>query len=176
MQSIPEAVSLSNASGTLNLMDELGFEDEADKAARAYFSARAFDYRDLEDDPFLWLEGRANPRFQAELERLKKRFVDDRRPSDVVKKMTENSGWGHRDIELLNTLSVDQIIAMIDELEGDDLTRNLRFLRSFVASQEDHHQPFGDRLQDAFIQISKRSASVEKKLRAERLLPKERPE
>ena len=173
MKSMPEAISPSNASGTLNLMDELGFGDAADDAAQVYFAEREFDYRQLEDDHFLWLEGRANPRFQAEVDRLKEAFVDNRRPSDVVKKMTQDSGWGQRDIQLLNTLNVEQLITMIDELEGEDLTRNLRFLRTFAGSQEEQYQPFGERLQAAFIEISQRSPSIEMKLRAERLLPRE---
>ncbi|MDP4575659.1 hypothetical protein Q9K02_10965 [Qipengyuania sp. G39] len=173
MKSMPEAISPSNASGTLNLMDELGFEDAANDAAKVYFAERDFDFRQLEDDHFLWLEGRANPRFQAEVDRLKDTFVDNRRPSDIIKKMTEDSGWGRRDIQLLNTLNVQQLVTMIDELEGEDLTRNLRFLRTFVGSQDDQYQPFGERLQAAFVEISHRSPSVEKKLRAERLLPRE---
>lgn len=172
MQSMPEAISPSNASGTLNLMDELGFEEAADQAAKVYFAEREFDFRELEDDHFLWLEGRANPRFEKEVDRLKEAFVDKRRPSDVIKKMTEDSGWGQRDIQLLNTLNVSQLVTMIDELEGEGLTRNLRFLRTFVGSKEEQYQPFGERLQEAFIEISRRSASVEKKLRAERLLPR----
>ena len=173
----PGDIKLTELDGTLNLLDDLGANCEADEIAEFYFDARQLSHFDIEDDTFLGLHGQTNHRIVAKEKALKDAFVDERVPSEVVTRMAENSGWNSRDIDLLNSLTVEQIITMGDGLEGPNLTRDLRFLKSFVNSGQPDYQPFGDRSAEAFRQIAKRSESVRNKLELEKLLhpPKANP-
>lgn len=167
----PDAVSLANFNGTLAALDELGHEKDADTISDAYFSARKLSLGELNDDVFLWNSGDGvNRRVLAERDRLAAEFVDERNPSDVIRKMVENSGWNEEDWTLLNGLTEEEIISMLDGLAGDRLSSSLRWLSRFASDEGDQFQPFGSRLLRAAATVAERSPSVRRKLEQEGLL------
>jgi hypothetical protein len=94
----------------------------ADELSEFYFGSRQLTKEDLHEDVFLWRdEDSVNRRMQSEYDRLVDEFVDDLDPAEVISEMAKNSGWGNADIDLLNTLNKDQIIEMLDRLQGEKL-------------------------------------------------------
>lgn len=170
----PEAVSLSNINGTLQILDEMGYEGDAQDLAERYFAARDFTRDDLVDDVFLWrnIDG-VHPAIIGERDRLNEEFVDHRDAAEVVALMAKNEGWNNEDWLLLNRLSVEEIVELLDRMTGSGLTAKLRWLARFAGDDGDQFQPFGTRLVEAASLIGQRSPSVRMKLQAVNLISSE---
>ena len=168
----PEKVTLLNLNATVNLFRELGYSKEADSAVEQYFEARDFDRNALRDDVILWREGPIDPAVQSVFDKLNAEFVDTRDPAEVLAKMAENQGWNNEDIELLSSLTVDQLVEMFDRLQGENLTRCLRMAGRFVGSNDDQNRALGENLAHAFEAIACRSRINRRKLEVLGCIPK----
>lgn len=159
-------VSLLNFNATISLFRELGYDDLADVAVKEYFEAQHFDRKALDDDIGMWGHEVVDPSIVAHFEKLKEEYVDPRDPLDVLVRIASNSGWNQEDIDLLESLSHEDWVKLLDRVPGRDLTTVLKFVIRFAGSTEPGYAKFGSVITAALGEIAGRSPMNARKLRS----------
>lgn len=161
-----KGVSLLNFNGTVSLFRELGFDDQANIAIKEYFEIKDLDRFALRDDLAMWGKEKIDPGIEKHFDRLIADFVDDRDPLAVLVEAAERISWGDSDIELLSSLKKQELVANLDKVPNESLTRVLKFLLRFVGSSEPQYKDLGILIKEAFEEISSRSSNNMRKLRS----------
>lgn len=171
MRSNYEGVSLLSFNGTVVLFRELGFDDLADKSIGEYFAAREFGKDDLDDEVIMWGRDKVDHGIEAHFDKLKRQYVDERDPLDVLVTMAVNTSWDNEDIDLLSSLSVDELVSTLDRVPGDMLTRVIKLIMRFVRSKESEFAKFRQLSHEALAKIADRSSNNRRKLKAMGFVP-----
>jgi len=166
MKSNYGGVSLLNFNGTVLLFRELGFDKVADQAIKEYFETRNFDKSALDDEIIMWGREEVDPAIGRHFEELKRDYVDNRNPAEVLVQIASRMSWDQEDIDLLLGLGVDGLVKVLDDVPGAELTRVLKFVTRFVRSKEERYADLSKVIESALRKIEARSSNNARKLRA----------
>lgn len=157
-----------NLSATAGLLREANLNAEADDLIDRYMEARKNEEKaffDLYGHHFMGGDT-PDPRLVAAFEDKRAAFVDTRDPGQVLIQISAQQGWNEEDIELLASLSAEEMVAMFDAIKGPELRRSIQFAHSLARSGGEHAELLGERLAEAMKTIAARSYQTERRLKS----------
>jgi hypothetical protein len=160
-----------NLSGTAGLLREAGMNAEADDLIDRYVEARKDEGRaffDLYEHHFMASDA-PDPRLIAAFEAKRAAFVDARDPGEVLTQISAQQGWNEEDVELLASLTAEQLIAMFDAMKGPELRRSIQFAHTLARSGVEHAKTLSERLAEAMKTMAARSYQTERRLKSWRV-------
>ena len=164
-------ISPVNLGATAGLLREAGMKAEADDLIDSYVEARRDEgkaFFDLYEHHFMGSES-LDPRLVAAFEARHAAFVDARDPGEVLMQISAQQGWNEEDVELLASLSAEQLIAMFDGMRGPELRRSIQFAHTLARSGAEHAETLGERLAAAMKSMAARSYQTERRLKSWRV-------
>lgn len=160
-----------NLSGTAGLLREAGMNAEADDLIDRYLEARQDEgkaFFDLHEHYFM-AGDTPDPRLVAAFEAKRAAFVDTRAPGQVLIQISTERGWNEEDVELLASLTAEQLVAMFDAMKGPELRRSIQFAHTLAKSGGDHAKTLSERLSEAMKTIAARSYQTKRRLKSWRV-------
>jgi hypothetical protein len=160
-----------NLSGTAGLLREAGMNAEADDLIDRYVEARKDEGRaffDLYEHHFMPSDA-PDPRLITAFEAKRAAFVDAREPGQVLIRISAQQGWAEEDVELLASLTAEQLVAMFDAMKGPELRRSIQFAHTLARSGVEHAGTLSDRLAQAMKTMAARSYQTERRLKSWRV-------
>ncbi|MEG3152928.1 hypothetical protein U1769_23805 [Sphingomonas sp. ZT3P38] len=160
-----------NLSGTVGLLRETGMNAEADDLIDRYVEARKDEgkaFFDLYEHHFMASDA-PDPRLVAAFEAKRAAFVDARDPSQVLIQISAQQGWSEEDVQLLASLTAEQLIAMFDAMKGPELRRSIQFAHTLAMSGVEHAETLSKRLAEAMKTMAARSYQTERRLKSWRV-------
>jgi hypothetical protein len=160
-----------NLSGTAGLLREAGMNAEADDLIDRYVQARHDESKaffDLYAHHFM-AGDKPDPRLAAAFESKRTAFVDARDPGEVLVQISAQQGWNEEDVELLASLTVEQLIAMFDAIKGPELRRSIQFAHTLARSGDENSEALRGNLKEAMKAMAARSYQTERRLKSWRV-------
>lgn len=160
-----------NLSGTAGLLREAGMNAEADDLIDRYVEARKDEgkaFFDLYEHHFMTSDA-PDPRLVAAFEAKRATFVDARDPGQVLIQISAQQGWDEEDVELLASVTADQLIAMFDAIKGPELRRSIQFAHTLAKSGSKHADTLNGRLAEAMKTMAARSYHTKRRLKSWRV-------
>lgn len=113
--------------GTAGLLRDAGLNAEADDLIDRYVEARKDEGRaffGLYDHHFMAGDA-PDPRLIAAFDAKRAAFVDARDPGQVLIQISAQRGWNEEDVQLLASLTAEQLIATFDAMKGPELKSSI---------------------------------------------------
>jgi hypothetical protein len=110
-----------------------------------------------------------DPRLITAFEAKRAAFVDAREPGQVLIRISAQQGWAEEDVELLASLTAEQLVAMFDAMKGPELRRSIQFAHTLARSGVEHAGTLSDRLAQAMKTMAARSYQTERRLKSWRV-------
>jgi|LADL02.1.fsa_nt_gi hypothetical protein len=160
-----------NLSGTAGLLREAGMNAEADDLIDRYVEARKDEEKaffDLYGHHFMASDA-PDPRLVIAFDAKRASFVDARDPGQVLIQISAQQGWNEEDVELLASLTAEQLIAMFDAMRGPELRRSIQFAHTLARSGVEHAETLSERLAEAMKAMAARSYQTKRRLKSWRV-------
>lgn len=164
-------ISPVNLSGTAGLLREAGMHAEADDLIDRYVEARQDEgkaFFDLYAHHFM-SNDKPDPRLAAEFESKRTAFVDARDPREVLVHIAAQQGWNEEDVELLASLTAQQLVTMFDAIKGPELRRSIQFAHTLARSGDENSEALRGNLKEAMKAMAARSFQTERRLKSWRV-------
>lgn len=162
-----QTINPVNLSGTALLLRESGRDGQADKLVDAYVAARNegkafFDISEhhlTSDDK---LDHRLVEKFAAK----HAAFVDTRDPRQMLIEISGQHSWSDEDIQLLASLTSNQLVDMFRSIKGPELRRSVKFAHQLARSGSDDAKRLAVTLAEAMQTIAESSEHSKRRLRS----------
>lgn len=157
-----------NLSGTAGLLREAGMKAEADDLIDRYTEARKDEgkaFFDLYEHHFM-ANDTPDPRLVAAFDAKHASFVDVRDPGQMLIQISAEQGWNQEDVDLLASLTPEQLIAMFDKIKGPELRRSIKFAHTLARSQVGLADKLSAHLAEAMKTMAMRSYQTERRLKS----------
>jgi len=144
---------------------------EADDLIDRYVEARQNEgkaFFDLYEHHFMASDA-PDPSLVAAFDAKRAAFVDTRDPGQVLMQVSKQQGWNEEDVELLASLTAEQLIAMFDAMKGPELRRSIQFAHTLSKSGVEHAETLSERLAEAMKAMAARSYQTERRLKSWRV-------
>lgn len=160
-----------NLSGTAGLLREADMNAEADSLIDHYVEARKDEGKEFFDiyEHHFMAGDTPDPRLIAAFDTKRAAFLDARDPGQVLIQISAQRGWNEEDVELLASLTAEQLIAMFDEIKGPELRRSIQFAHTLARSSSEHAETLKERLAEAMKTTAARSYQTERRLKSWRV-------
>ncbi len=91
-------------------------------------------------------------------------YIDDRNPFDVLVKIADDNHWSEYDVRLFSKISVDEFVALLESLEGEQVMRSVSTLSRLASSQDRKNPKLKENIETAFEVISTKSPLRRRKI------------
>lgn len=160
-----------NMNGTIGLLRESGMSEQADELIDRYVEARSnegkefFDIRDLH----FMANDTVDSRLVTAFDSKRASFVDDRDPGQVLVDISGKDGWNDEDVQLLASLTAEELLAVFDAIKGPQLRRSIQFVHRLARSGIEESATIKRTFEDAVRMMAARSDQTRRRLKSWRI-------
>lgn len=130
-------VSPLNFNSTIIFLRQYGRGEEASELIPLYMAKQEPRGNHLREELHLWGKEEVDDELADAFEKLRNTYFDDRDPKEVLLKLAETDGWNPEDVELLERLSASDFQKILEETQGDHLSRMIKRLLSLGTHEKD---------------------------------------
>lgn len=161
-----KSISPVNINSAIKLFREMAREAQANEILAAYVEAHSDnrDFFDLSEHMFM-ANDEIDPALKNEFIDRYTAFVDERDPKEVLISIAASEGWNDADVALLAKLTPDELVALLESIEGRDAGRAIRHALRLGRLPDDNGKLLGTNLEQALKQIAAKSPLRARRMR-----------
>jgi len=156
-----------NINATARLLRESDRDRQADQMIDAYVATReeAKPFFDLSEHHFM-ADDKPDPRLADQFAAKHATFVDTRDPRQMLIEISSRHGWNDDDIELLASLTQEQLVKMFKSIKGPELRRSVKFAHQLARSGTEDAERLAATLAEAMQEIAASSPHSRRRLKS----------
>lgn len=162
-----QTISPVNISGTARLLRESSRDQQADRLVDTYVSARNEEkaFFNISEHHFM-SDDEPDPRLIAGFAAKHAAFRDTRDPKQMLIDISARHSWNDEDIQLLASLTPNQLVDIFRNIKGPELRRSVKFAHQLACSRTDAADRLAVTLAEAMQMIAKTSPHSKRRLQS----------